>query len=174
MPSKPAKAENPALEEMPYGLYIIGSKSDEGVNAMMADWVMQVSFVPCLVAVSLENDARTLENIRATKVFSVNLLADDSMELAAKFAQPYYGSKIKGRSETAAAEIHRKLEGIPFTTGKTGCPVLEEALAWFECEVEQFVSAGDHTLAIGRNVNGEVVRDAKPLTSEVTGWQYGG
>ena len=44
------------MHEMPYGLYIIGSKEDDGrVNGMMADWVMQVSFEPRLVAVSDAN-----------------------------------------------------------------------------------------------------------------------
>jgi hypothetical protein len=31
------------MEQMPYGLYIVGSKMDGDVNGMMADWVMQVS-----------------------------------------------------------------------------------------------------------------------------------
>ena len=164
----------PALEEIPYGLYIIGSRKGDEVNAMMADWVMQVSFVPRLVAAAFENDARTLENIRTSNVFSVNLLAEEAMELAAKFAQPYYGSKIKGRPEAAAAQIHRKLEGIAYTTADTGCPVLADALAWFECEAEQFLATGDHTLVIGRVINGGVLRAGEPLTSKVTGWLYGG
>jgi len=59
-----------ALGEMPYGLYIVGSKSDEGPNGMMADWVMQVAFAPRLVAVSIENDAHTLANINRSGVFN--------------------------------------------------------------------------------------------------------
>ncbi|MFQ6019933.1 MAG: flavin reductase, partial [Dehalococcoidia bacterium] len=49
-----------AMSEMPYGLYIIGSRAGDEVNGMMADWVMQVSFAPRLIAVAIENDARTL------------------------------------------------------------------------------------------------------------------
>ncbi len=50
-----------ALETMPYGLYIIGSRSEAGeLNGMMADWLMQVSFKPRLVCCSFENDATTL------------------------------------------------------------------------------------------------------------------
>jgi flavin reductase (DIM6/NTAB) family NADH-FMN oxidoreductase RutF len=54
------------MHELPYGLYIIGSKEAEGdkVNGMMADWVMQVSFNPRLVAVAFERDAHTLGNVR--------------------------------------------------------------------------------------------------------------
>src|SRR6266508_4352200 len=90
-----------ALGEMPYGLYIVGSKSNGDLNGMMADWVMQVAFEPRLVAVSIENDAHTLANITNSGVFSVNLLAADEFQLAAKFAQPYYGSKVKGRGSPA-------------------------------------------------------------------------
>lgn len=164
------------MDEMPYGLYIIGSAKGGEVNGMMADWVMQVSFRPRLVAVSFELDARSLENVRASKVFSVNLLSQDKegMELASKFAQPYYGAKVKGRSESEAEKVHHKLEGIPYTLSASGCPVLEAAMAWFECAAEQFVVVGDHTLVIGRVVEGRVLRDAEPLTSAYTGWTYSG
>ena len=164
------------MDQMPYGFYIIGSAVDGDVNGMMADWVMQVSFEPRLVAVSFENDARTLQNVRTSRVFTVNLLSEEehSMELASKFAQPYYGAKIKGRAGAAATEIHHKLEGIPFSKTASGCPVLEAAMGWLECRAEAFVPAGDHTIVIGRVLEGQLIRDAEPLTSSYTGWNYSG
>ena len=164
------------MDELPYGLYIVGTKMDGEVNAMMADWVMQVSFKPRLVAVSFELDARSLANVRANKAFTVNLLSQDkdSMELASKFAQPYFGDKVKGRSELEAEKVHHKLEGIACTLTQRGCPVLDAAMAWLECEAEQFLPAGDHTLVIGRVLDGRVTRDAEPLTSTYTGWTYSG
>ncbi len=164
------------MDEMPYGLYIVGSKAGGEVNGMMADWVMQVSFEPRLVAAAFENDARTLENIRATKVFTISALSQDphGMELAAKFAQPYYGAKVKGRTRTAAEEIHRKLIGIPHSMTSGGCPILDAAMAWLECEAEQFVATGDHTLVVARVLDGRLCRDAQPLTSSYTGWNYSG
>ena len=164
------------MDEMPYGLYIIGSHMDRNANGMMADWVMQVSFQPRLVAVAFENDARTLQNIRAARVFTINALSQDgdSMELAGKFAQPYYGAKIKGRTRTAAEAIHHKLVSIPHTKTASGCPVLDAAMAWLECEAEQFVDTGDHTVVIGRVLDGKVLREAQPLTSSYTGWNYSG
>ena len=164
------------MDEMPYGLYIVGSRMDGEVNGMMADWVMQVSFSPRLVAVSFELDARSRENIRANKAFTVNLLSQDrdGMELAAKFAQPYYGAKVKGRPEREAEKVHHKLEGIPYTLTEGGCPVLEAAMAWLECEAEQFLPVGDHILVIGRVIDGQVVREGEPLTSAYTGWTYSG
>jgi flavin reductase (DIM6/NTAB) family NADH-FMN oxidoreductase RutF len=161
------------MDEMPYGLYIVGSHKDGEVNGMMADWVMQVSFRPRLVAVAFENDAHTLANIRATRAFTINLLPEDhgGMALAAHFAQPYEDEKIGGR---LARGVHQKLANIPFTRTDRGCPVLDGAMAWLECEAEQFVPAGDHTLVIGRTLDGRLLRSATPLTSTYTGWVYSG
>ncbi len=167
---------NEIMNRMPYGLYIIGSVKDGEVNGMLADWVMQVSFEPRLVAVSFESDARTLENVRTSRVFTVNLLSQEehSMELASKFAQPYNGAKVKGRAGAAATEIHHKLEGIAHTRTPDGCPVLEAAMGWLECEADDFVPAGDHTIVIGRVIDSGLLREGEVLTSSYTGWNYSG
>ena len=167
---------NRVMDEMPYGLYIIGSAMEGEVNGMMADWVMQVSFNPRLVAVAFENDARTLENIRANEVFTINFLSQDhhGMEIAAKFAQPYYDAKVKGRTRAAIDEVHHKLEGIAHIRAENGSPVLEAAMAWLSCEAEQFISAGDHTVVIARVVDGQLVREGQPISSSYTGWNYSG
>ena len=165
-----------ALETLPYGLYVIGSRSEAGeLNGMIADWLMQVSFHPRLVACSFENDATTLKNVRATNVFSVSVLPVDAGELAATFAQPHDASKVKGRSEEARAVIYDKLRGVPYGHGEqTGCPLLDDALAWLECSADQFLPAGDHTLVIGSVLGGAVLRDGEPLTQRALGWEYGG
>ncbi len=175
----PKKGRDPiadALEMMVYGLYIVGSRKGDEVNGMMADWVMQVSFRPRLVLVALERDARTLENVRASGAFTVNMLGTDDadVELARKFAQPYYAAKVEGRPIHEAQRVYHKLVGIPYSRGQTGCPILEDAVAWLECQVEQEVEAGDHVLVIGRVLDGDVRRYVPILTSEVTGWTYSG
>jgi flavin reductase (DIM6/NTAB) family NADH-FMN oxidoreductase RutF len=165
-----------ALETMPYGLYIVGSRSErDELNGMMADWVMQVSFKPRLVLCSMENDATTLKNVRETGVFTVNVLPDDGRELARHFAQPRDASKVKGRSEEARAVIHDKLRGISYSRGEqTDCAVLDDALAWIECRVHDVVPMGDHTLVIGEVLDGDILRDGEPLTQRALGWSYGG
>lgn len=165
------------MHEMPYGLYIVGSKEPAGkVNGMMADWVMQVSFEPRLVAVSFENNSHTLANLRERPHFSVNLLAQDveSMELARAFAQPFSGAKVSGRKGDEAAKVHYKLDGLDYRLTEHGCPVLDAAMAWMECEAEQFLAIGDHTLVVGRVLAGRVEREAEPMTSTFTGWTYSG
>jgi len=165
------------MHEMPYGLYIIGSKEEGGlVNGMMADWVMQVSFEPRLVAVAFENTSHTVGNIRERKYFSVNLLAqdDESMELARRFAQPYSGQKVQGRKGEERLKVHYKLDGLPYQTSPNGTPLLDAAMAWFECELVDEHQIGDHVLVVGAVLDGGIMKEVEPMTSHYTGWTYSG
>ena len=163
-----------ALDMMNYGMYVVGSRGPAGLNVMAAHWLMQVSFKPRMVALSLENDARTLANIRETRVFSVNVMGADSVDLIASFLQPQDPLKIKGRSRAGGAPALDKLAGVPHTTLGTGCPVLQAALAWFECEVEGGLPAGDHTLVIARITDGGQINHGTPLRDDDLGWTYSG
>jgi flavin reductase (DIM6/NTAB) family NADH-FMN oxidoreductase RutF len=57
---------------------------------------------------------------------------------------------------------------------RTGCPVLDDALAYVECRTHDFVPAGDHTLVIGEVLDGAVLREGEPLTQRILGWSYAG
>jgi flavin reductase (DIM6/NTAB) family NADH-FMN oxidoreductase RutF len=163
------------LELFPYGLYIVGSFGSDNINGMMADWVMQVSFQPRLVAVSLERTSTTLRNLRETRVFSVNVLSAEQRSLAVKFCQPRVAAKIQGRSDDASAVIYDKLADVDYARGAlTEAPVLNEALAYLECSVEEFVEAGDHVIAIGRVLDGVLQHEGEPLSSRALGWNYAG
>ena len=165
-----------ALLAMTYGVHIIGSTSGGTEhNLMIADWVMQVSFQPRLVAVSIENDARTLRFVEQTKGFTVNLLHQlDGMELARAVVMPSETKKIKGRSASFSREVHDKLDGLAHSFAKNGSPILENALAWYACDVRQLIPTGDHTLVIGEANEGALLRSGDALTEKELGWEYGG
>ncbi len=156
----PPEAAKPALQQIGYGLYVVGSKKDDEVNGMTANWLTQVSFDPRMVALAVEAQSHTLANIRASRVFSVNIIAEEDTALIEKFVEP---------QERAG----NKLGGVAFRAVQTGCPILDQALAWFECEVVQTVTTGDHELVIGRVVNGGESREGEPLTLRAMGWSYG-
>jgi 3-hydroxy-9,10-secoandrosta-1,3,5(10)-triene-9,17-dione monooxygenase reductase component len=166
-----------AVEEMPYGVYIIGSTRDGEPNGMIADWVTQVAFRPHRVAVAFENDSFSLASIRLNNAFTVNLLARGSgtgMALAQHFIQPHRASKVKGRGQPLVSSTYEKLDAVEFTTTKRGCPILEGALMWLDCTAEQFVDVGDHTLVIGHVLDGRVEQSDLPLTSADIPWPYSG
>ena len=178
LPGSPLELEGleKALLALSYGVHVIGSRSSDGMlNAMLADWVIQVSFKPRLVAVSIENDARTLRFIRETKGFTVNLLHEkDGLEIARKVVMPSEAKKVRGRSEEAAAMVINKLDGIPHGLHDNGCPVLDRALGWIACEAVQFHETGDHTIVVGRCTDGERLRPGEMLIERELGWEYAG
>src|SRR5262249_18454677 len=49
-------------------------------------------------------------------------------------------------------------------TGKTGSPILAEALAWLEGRVEGRFDTGDRTVFLAEVVDGQCQRHAAPLT----------
>jgi flavin reductase (DIM6/NTAB) family NADH-FMN oxidoreductase RutF len=101
-------------------------------------------------------------------------MGEDSHELVATFLQPADPSKILGRAADGQPVRVNKLAGVPHKTMATGCPILREALAWYECEVEGGIPTGDHTLVVGRVVDGGQINHGKPLRDDDLGWTYSG
>lgn len=165
-----------AMHQMPYGVYAIGSIDEQEANVMVADWVLQVSFNPRLVAIVLEADSSTLRRVRTSGVFSVNLLTaePDSLRMAMQFVQPADASKVEGRPDAAARQHHSKLDGIEYKRSPRGLPLLHDALMWLECEAQEFTPVGDHIMVLGRVLEGRVQHSAEPMTTSYTGWSYSG
>ncbi len=156
------QAKRIALRKIPHGVYVVGVKQDAQLNAFTATWLTQVSFTPPLVALGIKKDSHSFEMIKGGKVFSVNLLGKHQKPLAEHFVKP-------------ARVVGEKLKDIRHRPGKTGAPVLEEAIAYFECEVREIANEqGDHAVVIGEVVEAGVQRDELALTLVDTGWHYGG
>ena len=151
------QAKKTALRKIPHGVYVLGVKQGAQLNAFTATWLTQVSFTPPLVAVGIKKDSHSLEMIRRDGVFSVNVLGKEQKALAEHFVKP-------------AAVVGEKLVSVPHQPGKTGAPVLAEAIAYFECEVREIANErGDHAVVIGEVVEAGVRRDEPALTLMDTG-----
>ena len=105
-----------------------------------------VSLEPPLVLVCIAHAAVTVECFRTAKYFGINILASDQRGLSDRFAR-------KG---------HNRFEGIAWTPGETGVPVLAGVLAAIECEVHSTVRAGDHDIFLGEVLRTEV-HEKQPL-----------
>ncbi len=156
------QAKKTALRKIPHGVFIVGVKQDAHLNAFTGTWLTQVSFTPPRVALGVKKDSLSFAMVEAGRVFSVNVLGKDQKAIAEHFVKP---AKVVGE----------KLNGVRYRTGTTGAPILEEAIAYFECEVREIANAaGDHAVIIGEVVDAGVRRDEPALTLMDTGWQYGG
>ena len=156
------QAKKVALRKIPHGVYIIGVKNASHVNAFTATWLTQVSFTPPLVALGVKRDSHSFEMIQQGRVFTVNLLGKEQKSVAEHFVKP-------------ATVVGEKLASVRHRLGVTGAPILEEALAFVECEVREIANGGgDHAVVIGEVVEAGVRKDEAALTLMDTGWHYGG
>ena len=131
---------------------------------MTANWITQVSFDPKLVAVSVEKTALTHELITEGGSFTINTVDREDRAIVRKFTKPV---EVAGNT----------MNELPFHDGPaTGAPVLDQAVAFAECEVRTPVDVGDHTLFIGEVVNAgfQKVEDTDVLRMEDTRMNYGG
>jgi flavin reductase (DIM6/NTAB) family NADH-FMN oxidoreductase RutF len=153
------------LWTMPSGLYVLGSRAGERRNAMTINWATQLSFDPKLVGVSVEREAFTHELVSEGGVFSLNIVAQDDRAIVRKFTKPV-------EVDLAA----RTLNDFPFHDGATGAPILDQAVAYLDCEVRQVVELGGHTLFLGEIVDCafQLDEDTPVLTMGDTRMNYGG
>ncbi|HEX9780925.1 MAG TPA: flavin reductase family protein [bacterium] len=157
-----AQVKKTVLRKIPHGLFVVGVRHDGRVNAFTATWVTQASFTPPRVVLGVRKDSGSFEMIKASRVFTVNVLGKDQRALAERFVKP---ARVAGD----------KLEGVPSRPGRTGAPILEDAIGHFECEVREIANEdGDHAVVIGEVVDAGLREDAAALTLADTGWHYGG
>lgn len=156
-------AKKKALRMLTNGLYIVGAADGDDVHGMLGSWVSQCSFDPPLVMAGIRKDTRTHRLIEASGAFSINLLSKDQRDVAEDFLKGVLPDLEAGR-----------LGDHAFERGRTGCPLLAAAPAWFECEVRTAVGEGDHTVFIGEVVGAGFREFREPLTLWDTGWHYGG
>jgi flavin reductase (DIM6/NTAB) family NADH-FMN oxidoreductase RutF len=154
------------LRRMPYGFYSITSKHGDEVNAMVANWIIQTSFEPRMLAIGLQRSSYSYELISKGKVFAVNLFLRQDDEALKPFT--------KSRSKNPD-----KLNGVDFSFAhETGCPIIPGAAGYLECQVKEiFTTGGDHDIVLGEIIGAEVFKEGSvddTLTLPDLGWSYAG
>ncbi|MFS1302082.1 flavin reductase family protein [Streptosporangium longisporum] len=110
----------------------------QAVHGMTANSFTSVSLDPPLVLVCIGRDAVMHARLSETAHFGVSVLADDQEGVARYFAH---------RSRKLGAA---QFETVAWTPGRlTGVPLIEGALAHFECEIRYAYGGGDHTIFVG-------------------------
>ncbi|MGD2077843.1 MAG: flavin reductase family protein [Chloroflexota bacterium] len=155
-----------ALNMMPYGFYSITSRNGDDLNAMVANWISQVSFEPRMVSLALQKTSYTHGLVEKGRVFAINIFRKEDQEIMMPFCK-------------SRAKFPDKIAEATYTTApKTGCPILEGAAAYIEFEVAQIIDiGGDHDLVVGKPVGAEVLKQTDVedvLTLPHLGWSYAG
>ncbi len=147
--------ENPdtLFKLISHGVYVVGVSDGERQNAFTAAWIMQASFNPPLLAISINPEHYSYRLLQAGGVCTVNVLGQDQCALAEHF----------GRS------ARDKMAGFQWQKGKTGAPILSESLAYFDCQVSHYSDAGDHKIAVCKVVAAARLHEGRPLWYQQTG-----
>ena len=155
-------AKKTALRKISYGLYVVGVRQDDNLNAFTADWISQCSFAPPLVMLGVRRDSGSNAMLRESRVFAVSVLGQSQIEVAKHFLKP-------DRLGTG-----QKLDDFELQFAQTGAPILKDCSAWFECRVREILDIGDHSVVVGEVVEAGIESDEEPLKLSDTPWHYGG
>ena len=139
-----------ALGTMTYGIYGLTTFYKDEINGMIASWVSQVSYDPLLILVAVHQNRYSHHLIEQSACFALHVLTRDQTDFLRRF-------KGSGSKE--------KFTGIQWRRGITGCPVLSDCLAYFECRVKARYAPGNHTLFIGEVIAAQVVTSGDPLST---------
>jgi flavin reductase (DIM6/NTAB) family NADH-FMN oxidoreductase RutF len=140
----------PILGKLTYGIYVLTSHFEETINGMIASWVSQISYDPPLMMVAVHPHRYTHELIQKSGHFALNFLSRNQRDLLHRFKGP----------DPAA-----KFTSISWRKGETGCPILEECLAYLECVVRERHDPGNHSLFIGEIINAQIFFHEEPLST---------
>lgn len=129
--------------------------ADGAPHGLTVNSFTSLSLSPPLVLVAIDHGCSILPHFQAHPYFAVNVLRDSQRDISVRFAE----------------WDADRFDGLEWSSGETGVPVLLELLALFECRTVQQMDAGDHTILIGEVVHAEF-RDGSPLVFFDSDYRY--
>ncbi|RMD68189.1 MAG: diflavin flavoprotein A, partial [Cyanobacteria bacterium J149] len=131
-----------ALGRISGGLYIITATKGDVKSAMLASWVIQAT--PLGVAIAVAKDRAIESLLKVGDKFVLNVLEEDNYQgLMKHFLKRF-------------APGQDRFEGIKTYQSSSGSPILAEALAYMECQVESRQDCHDHWIVYSKVENGRV------------------
>lgn len=128
------------------GVTVVTTQGAEGPRGFTANSFTSVSLDPPLLLICIAKSAASLESFTKADGFAVNILSEQQKEVSGIFASK--------RAD--------KFESVRWEKGPLGNPLIEDSVAWFDCQREQIVDAGDHVILIGR-IGAFAQSDRNPL-----------
>jgi len=132
-PSHDSDSFRAALGTFVTGVTVVTTDSPEGPFAIVANSFSSVSLDPPLVLWSPAKASRRFEHFAGARRFAINVLGADQRDVCTAIA----------RSKTA-------IRDVPTHASHCGMPLIDGALATFECNLDATHDAGDHVIIVGR------------------------
>lgn len=138
-----------ALSCFATGVTVVTARWQEQDWGMTCNSFSSVSLDPRLVLWSIRKAASSLEAFTQSGGFTVSVLSQHQNATASQFA---------------TGDMASRFEGVPVQRLPSQRQRLSEALAWFDCDLQQLVDAGDHHIVIGHVKSFGWRDDAQALT----------
>jgi flavin reductase (DIM6/NTAB) family NADH-FMN oxidoreductase RutF len=133
------------------GVTVVTTRTpDDAVHGATVSAFCTLSLEPLQVMISLGQAGRLATLIKESNRFAVSILAEDQESVSRAFAD--------SNRPLATTTFH----DAPTRTEATGAPILEGALAYFDCTLEATFDSGDHTIFIG-SVEAVGATEGRPL-----------
>jgi 3-hydroxy-9,10-secoandrosta-1,3,5(10)-triene-9,17-dione monooxygenase reductase component len=116
------------------GVAVISAMDGEAPVGLTVGSFFSVSLDPPLVGFCAALSSKTWPVIKRAGRFCVNVLAADQEGVCRSFAR------------TGAD----KFEGVAWALSDGGSPMIDDVIAWIDCDIDAVYGAGDHEICIGR------------------------
>lgn len=116
------------------GVTVVTTTINGSPIGFTANSFTSVSLDPPLILVCIGKSSSNFANFQQVDAFCVSILAESQRTISQKFAS-------KGID---------RFEGVAWTAGDLGNPVIDNAVAWFDCTLHQRIDAGDHHILVGK------------------------
>jgi flavin reductase (DIM6/NTAB) family NADH-FMN oxidoreductase RutF len=138
-----------AMRFYPQGVSVATTAPTETPVGITVSSFTSVSLEPPLVLISIAKGSALHDLFHDAKAYAINFLADDQKSVSDRFA---------GRTSA-----HDRFEGIKFSKGVTGSPIIAGVRAVLECKVWQVYEGGDHSILVGEVVSAKTFNSKRPL-----------
>jgi len=125
---------------------VITTEASSAFYGFTATAVCSVCATPPTILIVVNKSARTHPHIDRKGVFAVNILADDQRDIAQHFA---------GKGDDQFSSVN-------YSVTKRGVPIIKNAAAYLECEIQDRIPIGTHTVFVGQVIT-TGVEDRAPL-----------
>jgi flavin reductase (DIM6/NTAB) family NADH-FMN oxidoreductase RutF/DNA-binding IclR family transcriptional regulator len=122
------------LGHYPTGVAIITATLEGEPVGMVVGSFTSVSLDPPLVAFFADNGSETWATLRDSGSFCVNVLSSPQEALSRQFVK-------RGTDRFA---------DVTWRTSPSGSPILDDVVAWIDCDLESVTEYGDHQMVVGR------------------------
>lgn len=140
-----------AMRKLAGAVSVLTVGQGDARTGLTATSVSSLSVEPPTLLISVNRAASAYGALISEGTFAINVLRPHHEPLADRFA---------GRGGIKGAA---RYEGAEWTRLSTGAPVLADALAVFDCVLEDAIERHSHIIVIGRVVASRITENANPL-----------